>query len=102
MTQAFSVYSDPGHSWVRVPILLLRELDIVDKITPFSYMFGQFAYLEEDLDWHTWNTAMLNKKPNVTIKYKDHFANNSSRVRTYDSYSVPAVTRMLELLHPAV
>lgn len=101
-TEKFSVFSDPGHSWVKVPILLLRELNIVDKITPYSYMYGQFAYLEEDMDWHTWVTAMAEKKPNVQLKYDTKHTNNSSRVRSYDCYNSKVVTHMLELLHPAV
>ena len=43
-------YSDPGHGWLRVPKKILVELGIQDKISSFSYMKGQYVYLEEDAD----------------------------------------------------
>lgn len=41
---------DPGHGWVKVKRSLLAKLEILPKITPFSYQRGEYVYLEEDLD----------------------------------------------------
>jgi hypothetical protein len=43
-------YSDAGHGWYAVKIKTLVALGIADKISSFSYMKGQTAYLEEDSD----------------------------------------------------
>jgi len=43
-------FEDPGHGWLRVPLAHLDALNIKEKITPFSYKDGGYAYLEEDLD----------------------------------------------------
>jgi hypothetical protein len=41
-------HEDPGHGWLCVKIAELEALGIADKITGFSYMRKQSAYLEED------------------------------------------------------
>lgn len=41
---------DSGHSWGKVEVSLLNKLGITDKITPYSYWGGSYAYLEEDCD----------------------------------------------------
>jgi hypothetical protein len=51
-------YSDPGHGWLEVPRSLLHELDIADKITPYSYQRGEDVFLEEDCDLSTFADAM--------------------------------------------
>jgi len=43
-------YDDPGHGWLSVPIDLLQEYDLTDKISTCSYRKGDTAYLEEDCD----------------------------------------------------
>ena len=48
MTKSYCFFTDPGHGWLRVS---LKELTpIQDTITPYSYMRGKYAYLEEDSD----------------------------------------------------
>jgi hypothetical protein len=37
---------------------LLHELDIADKITPYSYQRGEDVFLEEDCDLSTFADAM--------------------------------------------
>lgn len=56
--QTFTFYTDPGHGWVEVPRSLLNELDIADKITPYSYQRGDDVFLEEDCDLSTFADAM--------------------------------------------
>jgi hypothetical protein len=48
MAKSYVRYSDPGHSWLRVPVVEIEP--IKDKISPYSYMRGKFVYLEEDCD----------------------------------------------------
>lgn len=84
----FDVLTDPGHGWVKVPKKLLVELGIADKITPYSYMRGEFAYLEEDADASTFFEAM--KAAGKSIEQRVRHADRSSRVRNYSSYKGPA------------
>jgi len=51
-------HSDPGHGWLCVKISELEALGIADKITEFSYMRKQSAYLEEDTDYTTYLNAL--------------------------------------------
>jgi hypothetical protein len=45
-------YSDPSHAWLRISRKDAIKLDILDKISAYSYMSekGQYLYLEEDSD----------------------------------------------------
>lgn len=45
-------YSDPGHAWLRISRKDAIKLDILDKVSAYSYMSprGQYLYLEEDSD----------------------------------------------------
>lgn len=81
----FQSYSDPGHGWVKVPHSLLAELNIAGLITPYSYMRGDYAYLEEDCDLATFILAM--ERAGRTVEIKGHTNGyRSSRVRGYLSY----------------
>ena len=37
-TKQFNFYSDSGHGWLKVPVKLLKELDIENKISEYSYI----------------------------------------------------------------
>ena len=51
-------HQDPGHGWLCVKIAELEALGIADKITSYSYMRKQSAYLEEDTDYTTYLNAL--------------------------------------------
>jgi len=70
-------HSDPGHGWLCVKIAELEALGIADKITGFSYMRKQSAYLEEDTDLTTYINALKSRgyeleTVNGKIFNKDH------------------------------
>ena len=86
MTKPFKCYNDSGHGWVAVKRQLLSELNILDKITQFSYQKGQTVYLEEDQDATTFIGAYVAKygeKPTYISKY----TNKSSPIRSYDHFN---------------
>lgn len=82
----FYIYSDPGHSWVKVPKLILdvylganwRKL-----FTPFSYERGQHVYLEEDCDARTFDRRI--RDAGITPIYKEGSCASTrlSRIRNY-------------------
>ena len=45
-----SFYSDPGHGWLAVPLELLDRLQLLDRVSHYSYLRGRLAHLEEDCD----------------------------------------------------
>lgn len=81
----FKVYADPGHAWAAVKVKFLEELGIADKITPFSYIKGKTAYLEEDCDLSTFVEAYQAKFGQKPVFIEKH-TNNSSPIRSYSSY----------------
>ena len=80
----FTRYADPSHSWVRVPLSLLVELGIHDKVSGYSYMSLTHAYLEEDCDETLLYDAL--KAAGKEYKVKETWTNKASKVRNYASY----------------
>lgn len=81
----FNNYADPNHSWTKIPKKILKELNIENHITGFSYMRGNFAYLEEDQDMTTFLKAA--KLKGLIVELKEHWTNRQSKIRNYDHYS---------------
>lgn len=50
MRTKFIFHMDPGHGWLEVTKIEALELDIVEKISPYSYEDRKNFYLEEDCD----------------------------------------------------
>ena len=83
------VYADPQHAWARVPIKLLYRLGIQDKITPYSYMRGVYAYLEEDCDLTTLINALQSQ--GIQFSFDEYHGNKTSRIRNYLRYTTGGI-----------
>lgn len=93
-------YADPGHSWLKVPRKLIRELGIEEKISGFSYQLGEFAYLEEDCDIAIFFKALLKIDNGLTwemmtavAEITEKHTNKSSKIRSYPRF-VPGFKRV--------
>jgi hypothetical protein len=95
-----NVYSDPGHSWVKVSLKQLEKLDLLNQISQWSYLNGQFAYLEEDYDAMSYLTALQTRGIEFTIK--PHHSNKASRIRTYDIFLTESIERHLRVNTPGM
>lgn len=82
----FNVYADQGHAWVKVRKVLLLKMGIADKISSYSYMRGDDAYLEEDCDLTLF--ANTYREMGGEIKYKFHHTDKQSKIRSYQHYSI--------------
>ena len=80
----FEMYSDPSHSWLKVPINFLDTLKIKRRISKYSYVKGDFVYLEEDCDFRVFVQAMQDEGRSFEIVEKH--SNRMSRIRSYQSY----------------
>lgn len=80
----FNFYSDPAHGWCQVPITLINELGIKDKISDYSYMRGDYAYLEEDCDYSVLVRALIDKKIPYTL---NEIHQERTPIRFYDQFS---------------
>lgn len=80
--------SDYSHGWARVKIDLLKKLGIEDKISSYSYINGNYVYLEEDCD----ASILLDTLKERKIEYKIQTAKRCpqrSHIRKYQSYVKP-------------
>jgi len=85
-TKKLTFHADPGHGWLEVEFSDLVELDIENKISPYSYARLDRVYLEEDCDAHLFmETAKQNGWIiNIQEKYQEN-----TPIRNYPSYSTP-------------
>lgn len=77
-------YSDPGHGWIAIKRKLLKELNITDQISAYSYQRGNTVYLEEDRDAVILTKALAENKVVVEITAKH--TNYRSPIRNYSHY----------------
>jgi|APSaa5957512622_1039677.scaffolds.fasta_scaffold213284_1 hypothetical protein len=85
MEKTFAFYSDPSHGWAKVPVKLLVNIGIADKVSSYSYYRNGFAYLEEVRDLHLLLARL--KTMDVDVKFKDLHSNRSSAIRNYKSFN---------------
>ena len=88
-------YEDPGHGWLKVQVKLLEELQLVDKISHYSYLLGQHAYLEEDCDAGRLIEAL--KQNGRTYKVAPHYCKNESAIRNYPRFSTEMAKNMAKV-----
>ena len=81
---SIKVFADPGHAWARIPKAKLVALGIADKISPYSYMNGANAFLEEDCDLSVLVVALRDR--GYEIKFNESHANKQSKIRNYSTY----------------
>ena len=92
MKRTLTFYTDPGHGWLKVSIADLERLGLDESISKYSYMRGDYAYLEEDCDASLFLTEAKSKGWVLTIKESN--TNRQSKIRNYDSY-FPQVYKVL-------
>ena len=81
----FTAYTDSGHGWVKVKKDLLTKLGIQHKISRYSYMRGDYAYLEEDCDVEHLYKALLSQGKDMSTKVQ--YSYKRSKIRSYNSYA---------------
>lgn len=85
----YTFHTDAGHGWLEVNRTDLVALDIVDKISPYSYQYGTNVFLEEDCDLSVFFEAYEDKFGGQIIM--DDLSNHvydgiDSPIRGYASY----------------
>jgi len=78
-------HSDPGHGWLAVKRAELIRLNILDKVTPYSYQNGATVYLEEDCD----ASLFIERKEEVgeEINTKESYQENTP-IRRYAGFQI--------------
>ena len=80
-------FSDPGHGWLEVDMVHIIVLGLADKISDYSYMREDFAYLEEDCDEGLFLDAA--KEAGIKVNCISHYTNTDSEIRSYARFSSP-------------
>lgn len=83
--KTFDVYADPGHAWAKVSLKDIQSYGLAEVITPYSYMRGKYAYLEEDCDLSSLVKAF--KQVGREARFREYHGDKRSRIRGYMSYN---------------
>lgn len=90
-------HSDPSHGWIESSFYLLDKLNLVDKITPYSYvnLNSHTAYLEEDQDASLFLDALRNNHISYNIKevYSNKDRSFVRGLRTFDPNEVKTLIK---------
>ena len=79
-------YTDPAHGWVAVKLHVLYDLGLIEKVSPYSYIRGKTAYLEEDCDASLLISTLQDKNIVYTITEKN-YPIKLCPIRSYDGYN---------------
>lgn len=86
-------YQDGGHSWFKVARKELTKLGIEEKISSFSFQYGDYVYLEEDCDVAIFFKALLKieeglswEKMTSVADITTKFSDKSSKIRNYPRF----------------
>lgn len=85
MLFSYDIYNDGGHGWLKVRKSDIENLGINDKITHYSYMRNDWAYLEEDCDAPLYVNALI-AKYGKQPKFRNHYCDRLSKIRTYQHF----------------
>ncbi len=80
-------HEDPGHGWLAVPVFMLVELDIHEKISQYSYICQGYAYLEEDLDLTVFMNAVRERSPGETVRQTARYHGGRHWIRDLPNYT---------------
>ncbi len=83
------VYADPSHSFAKVSIKNLIKYKVIDKISKYSYVRKDFAYLEEDRDLTIYLMALKENCVDYSLRY--HYTNRQSKIRNYSSFNTRVI-----------
>ena len=92
MLDATFIY-DPGHGWLKVPLNEVLKLGIEKQISAYSYVQGDYAYLEEDCDAPLFEKAYCAKN-NITrerlVEDTPSVYQEQTPIRGYERYGTQA------------
>ena len=89
MTKTFTLYSDPGHAWLKVSVKDAIDVGLFPSdFTRYSYTRNESLYLEEDCDASAYLDAA--KAKGWTINIREQYSDRST-IRTFVRYQ-PRVT----------
>ena len=86
MIKTIKHFQDPGHGWYKVSRKLLRKMNLLDKISSFSYQKGDWVYLEEDCDATIFFDRYKELYGEIQIRVTSNIADNMSSIRYYDTF----------------
>jgi len=83
-----NIFSDSSHGWAEVKLSELERLGIAQKISRYSYVKGETAFLEEDCDLAVYLDAL--RSAGEVFEFQEHHTHGDSFIRGYNAYRVTA------------
>lgn len=80
-----SYYRDHQSGWFKVPVKVIHDLRVENKISSRSFIRKDFAYIDDKVD-----ARLLFDVANqecITFNIRMHFSNKSSKIRSYEPFT---------------
>jgi alcohol dehydrogenase YqhD (iron-dependent ADH family) len=81
--KVFNFIHDAGHGWIKVDKNFFNSLNILNKISSYSYQDEDNYFLEEDCDAYVFVEALKNK--NINFSFNERIFNGYCFVRNLQS-----------------
>jgi hypothetical protein len=85
MKTKYHFTSDPGHGWLHVKRSELARLNLLDKVSSYSYQRGETVYLEEDCDASLFRQAK--EAAGEEVQLVENYVERTA-IRNYDRYQL--------------
>ena len=86
MKKLYKFYYDAGHGWLAVKRSDIIELDLLNKITCYSYQRGNTVYLEVNLDARVFINAWKNRHNKDIFPVSCGKYSERSPIRSYEMF----------------
>jgi len=80
-----SYYRDHQSGWFKVPVSLIRDLRIENKISPKSFIRKGYAYVDDKIDARL--LFDVANQESIMLNVRMHFSNKSSKIRSYEPFT---------------
>lgn len=88
MQKTYTYIQTPTHRYLSVSIKEVKRLNLVNKISKYSYMDSERVYLEEDSDASLFIDAKNKSNEKVDMKSSSRETNDIKQNGRYDAFTV--------------
>jgi len=76
----YNFHEDAGHGWLEVPKKDIEKINLLNRLSSYSYINNDLIYLEEDFDAVIFVNKL--KENNIFVELNYIYDGNTSKIRS--------------------
>jgi hypothetical protein len=80
----YNFHEDAGHGWLEVPKKDIEKINLLNRLSSYSYINNDLIYLEEDFDAVIFVNKL--KENNIFVELNYIYDGNTSKIRSYSRF----------------